>query len=411
MKLKEGDYINGAYINKVNNNKTYYMQSRFIYNELNQIIYCIEPFNKISTTIDYNVFDTNFDSITNIDEYTWKKILTASYFGFNYENHFEPIWYSITQVLIWKYIYPNNDIYFTDKLNGNKTNKYDYMIDELNNMVESYLNEYSSYSIETNIDYNETTSFLIYDFEPIEEQPYYYKEGDYLYVTPNFIGQDIIGLKRKQSYEIYTSGDYQKLIKTNTLPDIFPHIKYQSVGGKIDLSFIYKGNKCKDNLSNIYGLYDDNNNLITEINLDENPHYLSEYLKYGKYYVRQLSHSCSYKEDSTTYEVYLYDSITYNIIDLLEARRTLNINHKKCNKDQCISEPNVTFEISSDYETIYATTDEDGNLSIDILNDNYTIKSLDGDSYYSKINTTLNTYDYIDTINLELNSYLEYADL
>ena len=133
LNFYEGDFITGEYINKVDGNKTYYMTMQYIHDGNGNIVYCIEPFTKFYENYNYQLTDPYL----NYDSNTLRRVELLSYYGYGYKNRTDIKWYVITQYLIWKSV-SNNDIYFTDKLNGRRIDKYQVEINELNNDVNGH---------------------------------------------------------------------------------------------------------------------------------------------------------------------------------------------------------------------------------------------------------------------------------
>ena len=140
IKVELSSYIPGVYIKKSNNTETRYMQVRWVNGSLTKhFLYCIDPFIDIDPNYDYKIENGATNAFANINFDTWQRLRAASHFGYGYKNHNSDEWYAVTQLVIWQIIEPNSVFYFTDTLNGNKTNKYDYMTDELYQLINDYL--------------------------------------------------------------------------------------------------------------------------------------------------------------------------------------------------------------------------------------------------------------------------------
>lgn len=129
----EGDYIANAYIKKLHNGRGTYKQMKFIIRQRDGMFaYCIEPWETMSSNKpydnSYNIHDLNDDVLEHINK--------IAYYGYGYQNHTDPIWYAVTQLMIWRYVEPNDEFYFTGTLNGSKTTKYDSLFQELERLVQ-----------------------------------------------------------------------------------------------------------------------------------------------------------------------------------------------------------------------------------------------------------------------------------
>ena len=120
-----GNYLDNVYYRKVSESGTvHFAQARFIKKgKTSSIVYCIDPFSEFGDGLNYNAFQAmNHSLFLSMDDETWLKINTIAYFGYGYENHTDPIWYAITQMLIWRTVEPTTHSYFTSTLNGIETN-------------------------------------------------------------------------------------------------------------------------------------------------------------------------------------------------------------------------------------------------------------------------------------------------
>ena len=83
----------------------------------------------------YKLFKEDYEKVLGFSESQWDRISLLAYYGYGYGNHTDQKWYVITQVMIWRTTNPESDIYFTDKLNGSRVNKFDGEIAELESLV------------------------------------------------------------------------------------------------------------------------------------------------------------------------------------------------------------------------------------------------------------------------------------
>ena len=129
----EGNYISNAYIKKLHNGRGTYKQMKFIIRQGDGMFaYCIEPWETLSS---YDPYDESYN-IHDLNDEVLEHINKIAYYGYGYQNHTDPIWYAVTQLMIWRYVEPGDEFYFTGTLNGTKTTKYDTMFQELENLVQ-----------------------------------------------------------------------------------------------------------------------------------------------------------------------------------------------------------------------------------------------------------------------------------
>lgn len=143
----EGEYIPGEYMKKFRNGSGKYQQFRFFRRKSdNQIVYCIQLWETLSSNKTISGYDNEQYKYANIDYSVWEKIMLISYYGYGYENHTDSKWYVITQFMIWQVTSPDTNIYFTDTLNGNKIIKYQQEMNEINELIQNHPNIPSFYN-------------------------------------------------------------------------------------------------------------------------------------------------------------------------------------------------------------------------------------------------------------------------
>ena len=222
LNFYEGDFITGEYINKVDGNKTYYMTMQYIHDGNGNIVYCIEPFTKFYENYNYQLTDPYL----NYDSNTLRRVELLSYYGYGYKNRTDIKWYVITQYLIWKSV-SNNDIYFTDKLNGRRIDKYQVEINELNNDVINH--DKSNLVLEYDVDYKDDISLNINGYKVINSD-YEIKNN----IINNVVNDGIVTVSKDSSYYTGYRGYYdgfgsQSLLVRgnviNTLYDIKINVK------------------------------------------------------------------------------------------------------------------------------------------------------------------------------------------
>ena len=128
----KGEKISGIYMMAYNPNTKVgiYQVARFIREQnTNKIAYCIDPYDWFYDTSTYN------KETPNMNANLLDRIEKIAHYGYGYGNHTDSSWYAVTQAMIWKEVAGDENIYFTDTLNGNKINSYDYMINEINTII------------------------------------------------------------------------------------------------------------------------------------------------------------------------------------------------------------------------------------------------------------------------------------
>ena len=74
LSFKEGEFLNGEYINKVKDGKTYYMTIQYIYRDDGKVVYCLEPFANFITGNGYIGYNFNYDGVTGLSKEQVRRI-------------------------------------------------------------------------------------------------------------------------------------------------------------------------------------------------------------------------------------------------------------------------------------------------------------------------------------------------
>ena len=389
LNFYEGNFIAGEYINKVEGNKTYYMTMQYIHDGNGNVVYCIEPFTKFYESYNYQLTDPYL----NYDSDILRRVELLSYYGYGYKNRTDSKWYVITQYLIWKSV-SNNDIYFTDKLNGRRIDKYQVEINELNNdvnnhdsnsLVKEYEVEYKD-SINLNIDGYKVLSS---DYEIVNNMISNVDKDGVIKVTKD---SNYYGFYRSY-YDSYGSQDL--LLRGNVSNQVYD-IKVNVRKGNIILDINVDN---KDNFNVCYTIYKDNVS-VDYVCTGSNLEYKSIDLKYGEYVVKQSSINEGYVIDDKEYVVNVGNGDNKLILNNYVISNVLEINKYYCYLDKCNEENNAQFEVYDlDNNKIGdIVTNEDGYGSINLVYGEYIVKQvkgIDGYGYIRDFNVT------IDSINEE----------
>ena len=385
-----------------NSHITYFQKARFFRKtNTNEFAYCIEPFSIFnenskyeSTTTPYNLSESQIDKISKI-----------AHFGYGYKNHTDPKWYAITQFMIWKES-ANGDYYFTDSLNGNRIDKFNDEMNEINNLINNYNKiphfneEYTIISgnnliLEDNFENIKITG----DNQILENNKLIInptKEGIYTY---NLVKEDNTNNK---PYIFYQSSNSQNLIETGNIPNLSTSFKVNVLKTEIELtkidkdtkSIIPKGEASLDGA--IYSLYDENNNLIKDLIIENNQSIINN-IPLGKYYIKEKQAGIGYLLDTNTYEIDITKEKTKHqlIVENKVIEKTITIEKKYGDNNTFESEENISFEIyNNNYERISTiTTNNLGIAQITLPYGTYTIKQVNTTDGYKKVDDINITID------------------
>lgn len=233
--IVHGNKIPGIFVERRYNERQNAVQAQFFKRQSDgKIVYCLEPATPVDENAEYNSSAINPWNYANITKEQFERASLIAYYGYGYSNkdHSATKWYAITQVMIHWTVAPEWDVFFTDKLWGNRITPYNSEIAEINALVNSHYTKpsfsNSSYVMkldETIIlsDANEVLSnFEIVDNTNLEVK----KEGNALYITAKKVGATTLTLQKrdttfrntptiyyhKTSQNVMSVGSYEKIM-------------------------------------------------------------------------------------------------------------------------------------------------------------------------------------------------------
>jgi len=316
----EGEYLDGAYIKKFKNGSStgkYEQMRMFRRKSDNTPAYCIELWENIGSN---QITSMSISDYNLLSEETWRKVELIAYYGYGYLNHIEERWYTATQFLIWKEIAKDSNIYFTDTLNGNKTDKFLSEMNEINTLISKHyiLPSFNQSTYEIGL----KEEIVITDQNNVlsKYRPVYFslgevsRQGNNLKIKGNFVGNTSIILRNGSNInqtQVYVSNTSQDLLVRGNYTPIDSIININVVAGKITLT---KVDSEKDSIypqgdakleGTTYSLYDNNQNLVEVITIDKNGQAISSNLPFGTYYLKETIPGIGYKLDNKTYKIEL----------------------------------------------------------------------------------------------------------
>ena len=406
------EYISNIYIKKVKpNGYTSYKQAQFIRrSEDNKFVYCLQPYVEIDNNLPYyEVIRNDYASVLGLTEAQWDRISLLAYYGYGYENHTEQKWYVITQVMIWRTTNPESDIYFTDKLNGNRINKFDNEIAELENLVSNHYKR-PNLSLEKTLPLGQSTTvtdtnnvlnkYKITSTENVTASI----NGNQLKITATGIGNGKVNLALKDTkYElppiVYYSDHSQNVMRVGSYDPIYTNITLNIIGGRIEINKLDSECNCNTPRGEAtlagakYGIYDTSGKLIEELTTDENAYAISNYLpSLGEFIIKEISPSNGYTLDKNSYSVMIDENNLLASVNVYEKVITGKIHITKvfaqASTGIMTPEANITFAILNNKNEVIkkVITDENGMLSITLPFGSYILRQLNSTSGYEVAN-------------------------
>lgn len=395
-------------------------------------VYCIDPFTfEISGT--YNAY-INAGPILGLTNEQINRMNLIAHYGYGYTGHTDIKWYGVTQYMIWQTL-NLDDIYYTDTLNGNKVELYQNEINEINNLVNRYYTKPSftetnfdlSIGIEnTLIDNNEVLQY--YDIEYYDPELQITKDGSQLIVYSDNPGTYNIRLRRKadvtNDYILYVNDTSQNMFYPGRYDDVETSLSVTFYEGKINIFKQDSETTTPQGQATlggaIYGLYNENDELVDQITLDENGYGVFDHLSFNKYYVQEIEASNGYQLDETKYKAHIWHNYLFLNLKVYEnvIKNNIKIIKMYGNKvtDNYHLESDVSFELYDNLDNLIDTytTDENGEINLELPYGSYTLKQINGmDRFTISEPIEINVTEMTDDIEIVIkdDEIIEYGNL
>ena len=430
--FKGGDVIDNVFILKVKENgEKEYKKGQFIVDDLNNYVYCLDPFVKVNNSSTYDIHEDNFEKVLGMSDELWKKINLIIYYGYEYKDlkhdHSHPMWYYITQMLIWESVSPNSNFYFTDTFNGNiNTSLFQKEKEEIMYLVNTHeetpLFSYPKANVGETIEAIDTKDVL-YRFNPVTgvEKQEKNKIIVKLYEKNNLI--PVRKMSPSKAY-LFTSRNSQTILKGRVDYPVRMtyNIKAKEPTGNIIIKKYgetYNKNNVfeKEVLKNVkFGLYDENKRLLKLSFTNIEGNIIFSELPKGTYYVKEISSLEGYEINSQYRQVILREN-NYKInninIEFINYLKRGDLTIKKVDASTGLPIKNVMFALLKDDVTIFeGVTNEAGILEVRGLTyGTYFIKEIKAPDGYVMIEDKIEVnIDNVSKI-LEIKNELQYGNL
>ena len=316
---EHGMWIPNEFVNKTKSGSTKYQQMTLIVrNSDGRFLYCIEPGKSINENNTFTGYDEYQSSYANLTEEQWNRINLLAYYGYGYQGHKDIKWYVITQFMIWQTNNLGYDIYFTNKLNGNRITKYEEEMQELEDLIS---NHYKTPLFENGLvglllgddytfidDNNVLNEYGIVNNQNIElytfDNELHLKNSD-VNIENGSIEFKKISDRFTNLPTVYLDNESQNLLLPGNLDNVDYTLFFYTMYGslhmyKVDSEWMYRKQASLENA--VYGLYDSNYNLLEEKSTSENGEiYFDSRLKKGEYLFKEISPSEGYLLDENEY--------------------------------------------------------------------------------------------------------------
>lgn len=394
----EGEYLSNIFFQKLNSNGvSLYSQARITRkSNTHEAVYCIEPTESFN---DIHVYEES-NTIPNYTQAQLQEMALISHFGYGYENHTDPKWYPITQILIWEIANPSIEYYLTPTKNHRDTKLFTNEIEELRSLVNNYKKETSlnnkTYTIvegETLIitdqnnalsNYTTKENIQIKDNTIIIEN---FPQGTHkitLEKEHNYYNKHTIFYAHNESQDFMDIGDPYKINETFTIKVINTELNITKTDAETNEE-IPQGNASLINSS--FNLYKKDNTLIKTITLNNTTESIKN-LSFGEYYLTEIKPGEGYELNDKVYPFTISENtpiITLKIPNKV-IKSKLVIKKEYGTEDNFLPEQSISFNIYKDNELIETIiTDEQGIAEITLPYGSYKIIQLTSTEGYSKI--------------------------
>lgn len=378
----------------------------------NKLAYCVEPFQSLIDDLAVTGITENQAAALNISEETWNRIELLAYYGYGYGNHNDINWYSITQELIWRTVFPDGRFYYVNINDKSEiTDKFASEIVEIEHLVSEHYkapkfgdaNKFQAIIGQELVLTDNNNVLANYDIVTNSNLDVT-KSGNKLTIIPRSVGNYDLVLEKKDKLLstptiLYPNPDSQDVMTTGMLDPVILKINLEVIGGKVTihkqdkdtLKFEPQGDGFLSNA--IYGVYKEDGTKVAEIKTDENGDAISEYLPFvGRGYVQEITASEGYRLDTTKY---YFDITTENLYPEITVQedvidRKVNI-FKVYASDKTgflTEEANVQFDIflKSTNELIGSiVTDENGKATIVLPYGTYIVRQATTSKDHEKV--------------------------
>lgn len=376
-----------------------------------QVAYCIEPgIPEGNPMIEGNWGNTGLsDSIK-------ERITLIGYYGYTYPGHQTVKYRAATQGMIWNTIIGSGYVNFSTERWGAGT-QLDISAEkaEIERLIATHYTRPSfngeSYTVQVGETITLTdTNGVLGNYSVSVSGANYSIDGNNLTITPTTSGNITITMRKNMpyasNYKIFYGDGIQNMLVPGTTDPVVSQIKINSYLGSVEMT---KADAVTEKAQGqatlkgaVYGVYGTDGILVTKLTTDENGYAKSDnVLKYGTYYLQEISPSNGYYLDETKYS---FDSkgnaqvkrdvteiVVTNQISILKQYDYVNGNTTFLRP-----ESGIIFEIKypNGEKLKEVKTDNKGYAIFDLPYGVWTFHQINTNDGYEKINDFNITVDY-----------------
>ena len=409
----EDDWIRGIYVKKSqpNGNGYKYEQARWLTRSTDgQFVYCLQPYVSIDNNYKYNVQRSDYLQVLNMSQAQWERVSLLSYYGYGYGNHTDSKWYAITQLLIWRTVSPNTEIFFTNSLNGTRNDSlYVDEINEINNLVSQHYIKPNfnnnnlvlpiGQSASLNDSNNVLSKYTITSTNNVSASI----NGNTLNIQATGIGTGTINLKKSDTkYStppiVYFSPYSQDVMAVGYYDPVPASFSLKVIGGRVEIHKLDSDKKVsiasgEGSLTGAqYGIYTTSGEKIATLTTDGNAYAISDYLpSLGEFILREEVPSLGYTLDKNVYRFQVTEDNLLASVDVFEKviEREIELTKVYASDETKIMTPEVGIQFGFydkfGKEVAVKTTDKNGKLTLTLPYGTYDVKQLNTTSGHEKV--------------------------
>lgn len=401
----EAEYVSGAYIKKFKPGASTgrYQQMRvFRRSSDQQVAYCIEIWKELLDGKPVIGYQEDFLNHINLSEELWEKIELLAYYGYGYQDHTSLDWYAVTQYLIWKTLEPDSTIYFTGTLNGNRIDKYQSEIAELERLVDSHNQLPSFVNQKYQLTYNE--EYILTDTNQVlenftiqaDENLSVKKEGNELRVKSTQLGTSKIILLKESANKttLYVDLESQSLIVRGGFNKISSEVEVELPYSTFQIQKRDKetGSSTPQGEASFVGttfeISNSDKSLVKQLMIQKDGYSNIIELPPGNYRIKEIKAGKGYKLDEQERYI-LIGKNDHQLIwnwdnEVYKGKIILQKYYGSKEKGEYIEEENAEFEVYNNKEELIKTitTDKQGKVEIELPYGTYKIIQIKGKKNY-----------------------------
>lgn len=378
-------------------------------------------------------------SATGLSNDIKERVLLIGYYGYTYPGHQTLQYRAATQGMIWATILGNNTTVAFNYERWSAGTPYDVSSEmaEIERLISTHYTRPSfngqTYTLQVGQSITLTdTNNVLENYSVSVSGADYNVNGNTLTITPKQSGNITLTLRKNMPYsseaKIFVGDHIQNMLVPGTTDPVVAQVKINSYLGDVSInkSDIETGSQAQGQATlegAVYGVYDaTNNELVTKITTDKNGNGKSDkVLKYGSYYLQEITPSKGYYLDNTRYS---FDSkgqasvsknvkeiVIKNYISILKQYDYVEGTTQFLN-----AEANITFDIfypdGKKYGSV--TTDKNGYATLEIPYGVWKFHQVNTNTGFEKIYDFFITVDensplehYYNILNNKLSAYLK----